>query len=153
MKLDRISGFFLFGLAVAVLIRSLTYPIGTLRKPGGGLFPLIAASILLCLSLILILQTFLSREKQKAKPAPFFPEKEAPKRIVFGFAGLLTYRYLLPVIGFGPATCVFIFLLSKVIGHYSWKLSVSFSIGAAVVSYYLFQIWLKIPMPIPLVRF
>lgn len=153
MKVDRVSGISLFVLGVAVLVKSLTYPLGTFRKPGGGLFPLIASIILIGLSSILILQAFLSKEDEKNIRAPFFPEKEAPRRIIFGFVALLAYRYLLPLIGFGLSTCVFIFILSRFLGKYSWKVSAFFSVVTAVASYYLFQVWLKIPMPAPAIRF
>lgn len=153
MKLDRISGIFLFILGVVVFLKSLSYPLGNFHRPGGGLFPLIASILLMGLSATLTLQAFLSKEGEKAAPAPFFPEKDAPKRIIFGFVALLAYRYLLPVIGFGPSTFAFIFILSKFLGKYGWKGSTFFSVVAAASSYYLFQVWLKIPMPIPALRF
>jgi hypothetical protein len=153
VKLDRISGIFLFILGVVVFLKSLSYPLGNFRRPGGGLFPLIASILLMGLSAALILQAFLSQEGKKADPIPFFPEKDAPKRIIFGFVALLAYRYLLPVIGFGPSTFAFIFILSKFLGKYGWKVSTFFSLVAAAASYYLFQVWLKIPMPIPALRF
>jgi hypothetical protein len=60
---------------------------------------------------------------------------------------LLAFRYLLPVIGFAPSTLFFIFLMTKVLGHYSWRFSILFSVLTASIAYYLFQVWLKIPMP------
>ncbi|MGA2955203.1 MAG: tripartite tricarboxylate transporter TctB family protein [Thermodesulfobacteriota bacterium] len=153
MKLDRVSGIFLFMLGAGVFLKSLSYPLGNFRRPGGGLFPLIASILLMGLSATLTLQAFLSKEGEKAAPAPFFPEKDAPKRIVLGFVALLAYRYLLPVIGFGPSTFAFIFILSKFLGKYGWKVSTFFSLVSAASSYYLFQVWLKIPMPIPALRF
>ena len=153
LKLDRISGIFLFILGIAVFLKSLSYPLGNFRRPGGGLFPLIASILLMGLSVALALQAFLSPEGKKASPTPFFPERDAPKRIILGFVALLVYRYLLPFIGFGPSTFVFIFILSKFLGKYGWKVSSFFSLVTAAASFYLFQVWLKIPMPIPLLRF
>ena len=153
VKLDRISGIFLFILGVVVFLKSWSYPLGNFRKPGGGLFPLIASILLIGLSAGLTLQAMLSKEAKEAAPVPFFPEKDAPKRIIFGFVALLAYRYLLPVIGFGPSTFAFIFILGKFLGKYGWKASTFFSLVAAAASYYLFQVWLKIPMPIPALRF
>ena len=149
MNREKITGIFLFGLGVAVFLKSLTYPLGTLRKPGGGLLPLIASVLLMGLSALLTLQAFRGREVDKSSESPFFPEKEAPRRILLGFAGLLAYRYLLPVIGFAGSTAVFIFFLSRFLGRYSWIMSIVFAGITAVVSYYLFQVWLKIPMPTP----
>jgi len=150
---DRVTGIILFLLGLGVCWKSLTYPLGSLRRPGGGLFPLIASILLMGLSAIITTQAFLTKDSEKAVQAPFFPEKEAPQRICFGFAALLGYRYLLPVIGFAPSTCFFIFILSKFLGKYGWKVSIFFSLVTAVVAYYLFEVWLKIPMPRTIIRF
>jgi putative tricarboxylic transport membrane protein len=150
MKRDQISGIFLLGVGVAVFLKALAYPLGTLRKPGGGLFPLIASILLIGLAALLTIQAFRGKEDGRDSRAPFFPEKEAPRRILFGFAGLLAYRYLLPVIGFAPSTGIFIFFLSRFLGKYSVAFCLVFALITAVISYYLFQVWLKIPMPIPI---
>jgi len=147
MNREKITGIFLFGLGLAVLLKSLTYPLGNLRKPGGGLFPLIASVLLMGLSALLTVQAFRGKEVDKSSQSPFFPEKEAPRRIILGFAGLLGYRYLLPVIGFAPSTAVFIFFLSRFLGRYSWVWSLVFAAITAGGAYYLFQVWLRIPMP------
>jgi putative tricarboxylic transport membrane protein len=150
MNRDQISGIFLFALGVGVFWKSLTYPLGTLRKPGGGLFPLVASVLLLGLAALLTIQAFRGKEDDRDSRLSFFPEKEAPRRILLGFAGLLAYRYLLPVIGFAPSTGVFIFFLSRFLGKYSVAFCLVFAAITAVFSYYLFQVWLKIPMPIPI---
>ena len=149
MNREKITGIFLFGLGLAVFLKSLTYPLGTLRKPGGGLFPLMASVLLMGLCALLTLQVFRGKEVDKSSQFPFFPEKEAPRRILLGFAGLLGYRYLLPVIGFAPSTGVFIFFLSRFLGKYGRGVSILFAVLTAVAAYYLFQVWLKIPMPRP----
>ena len=150
MNRDQISGIFLLGLGVAVFLKSLSYPLGTLRKPGGGLFPLVASVLLLGLAALLTIQSFRQKEDGQGPRTSFFPEKEAPRRILLGFAGLLAYRYLLPVIGFAPSTGVFIFFLSRFLGKYSVAFCLGFAVITAVITYYLFQVWLKIPMPIPI---
>jgi len=150
---DLISGIILLVVGAAVFLKSLSYPIGTFRTPGAGLFPLIASILLLSLSAILTLQAFLSRKGKGLAPAPFFPEKGASRRILLGFAGLVGYRYLLPVVGFAPSTGIFILFLIKFLGGYGWKASIFFSVVTAVIAYYLFQVWLKIPMPLPILRF
>ena len=153
MNREKITGIFLLGLGLAVFLKSLTYPTGTLRKPGGGLFPLIASVLLMGLSALLTVQAFRGKAVDHSSQFPFFPEKEAPRRILLGFAGLLGYRYLLPVIGFAPSTGVFIFVLSRFLGKYGWVASIVFAVLTAVAAYYLFQVWLKIPMPRPVYGF
>ena len=145
MKRDRISGILLFGLGLAVCLKSLTYPLGDFRRPGGGLFPLIASIFLMGFSALLTVQAF--RAKSAEKETPFFPEKEAPRRILMGFAALLGFRYLLPLIGFTPSAAVFIFFLGRFLGKYGWRVSAAFAVLTAFAAHYLFEVWLKIPMP------
>ncbi len=147
VKREKITGIFLFALGLAVFIKSLTYPLGTLHKPGGGFFPVIASVLLMGLSAFLTLQAFRGKALDASSGTPFFPEKDAPRRVLLGFAGLLGYRYLLPVIGFAPSTGVFIFCLSRFLAKYGWGISGIFAVLTAVAAHYLFQVWLKIPMP------
>lgn len=151
--LDLISGVVLLVVGTALFFKSLSYPVGTFRTPGAGLFPLSASILLLILSAILTLQAFLSKKGKGLAPVPFFPEKKTPRRIFLGFAGMIAYRYLLPVVGFVPSTGLFIFFLIKFLGGYGWKTSLFYAVVMALVAHALFQVWLKIPMPLPLLRF
>ncbi|MCE5263654.1 MAG: tripartite tricarboxylate transporter TctB family protein [Deltaproteobacteria bacterium] len=153
MKLDRITGIFFSILGVAVVLSvSLSYPLGTLHEPGGGFFPLIGSVLLLGLSLLLTCQSFAKKkDPEESAEAPFFPSRETPWRILSVFVALLGYRYLLPVIGFAPITGIFIFFLARFLGHFGWTTSVIFGVATAVVSYYLFQVVLKVPMPVPMI--
>ncbi len=153
LNIDRICGIVLFSLGLGICLKSLTYPVGSFRSPGGGLFPLLASIILMALAGILTIQAFLKKEAKEKERAPFFSGKEAPKRIFLGFIALLGFRYLLPVIGLGPSTFIFIFFLAKFLGHYNWRVSIPFSLATAVAAYYLFQVWLKIPMPRTIIGF
>jgi len=151
-KTDLISGIVLFALGLGIFLKSLTYPIGSFRSPGGGLFPLLASIILMALAGIITIQTFFRKDTEEALKTAFFTTKGAPSRILLGFIALLGFRYLLPLIGFGPSTFLFILFLAKYLGHYSWKMSIFFSVLTALVAYYLFQVWLKIPMPQGILR-
>ena len=46
-NLDLISGIILLVAGAALFLKSLSYPIGTFRTPGAGLFPLIASILLI----------------------------------------------------------------------------------------------------------
>ena len=150
-NIDRISGLFLLGLGIGVFLVSFTYPIGTLRAPGGGLFPLLASILLMALAGVITIQAFMKKQGETTKP--FFSGKEALKRVLIGLVALLGFRYLLPFIGFGFSAFLFVLFLAKYLGHYNWKVSLLFSALTAVAAYYLFQVWLKVPMPTPFLRF
>jgi hypothetical protein len=102
------------------------------------------------LSAGLVIQAFWQKKTEMLAQPPFFPEKKSLQRISLGFGCLLAYRYLLPFIGFAISTGIFIFLLSKLLGRYNWFISLAFALLTAIGAYFLFQVWLKIPMPRPI---
>src|SRR5512136_2815350 len=127
MMRDRISGIVFILIGAGVFIASLNYPVGTLPKPGGGFFPLLAAALLLVLSIIFTLESFTRRTDSGHMP-PFFPARETPRRILFGVAALVAYRYLIPIIGFALSTGLFILLLGRFLENFSWKRSLLFAL-------------------------
>jgi putative tricarboxylic transport membrane protein len=145
---DRLSGIILFLFGLAVFLKSLSYPLGSIHSPGAGVFPVLASILLMVIAAALVINSYLKREEKGALKAPFFPSEETPKRILYGIISLVVFRYLLPVIGFAPSTFLLIFFMGKFLAHYNWKVNIFFSFLTALVSYYLFQIWLSIPMPI-----
>ena len=146
-NLDRMSGLILLALGIFIFSKSFEYPFGTIKLPGAAVFPLLASSLLIIISGSIVISSFL---KSKGGPSPavlFSYSKEDLGRVILGIGSLVAYRYLLPSIGFAPSTFLFLFILIKWLGRYSWKISILFSLFTAVVCYYLFQIFLKIPMP------
>lgn len=155
MNIDRISGIILFLFGLVICLKSLSYQLKSLKplsSPGPFSLSLLASLFLVILSVFIIINSFPKKDKIEASKAPFFPGKEAPKRILIGLVSLMAFRYLLPVIGFAPSTFLFIFSLAIFLGHYSWKVSLFFSSLTALVVYYFFQVWFKIPMPIGIFR-
>ena len=146
--LDLPSGGILFLFGLGICVKSLGYPLGSLRAPGAGLFPLLASIPLMIFSGVLVIHSLLKKEnKANVSKASFFSAREAPKRILLGFVSLVAFRYLFAVIGFAPSAFCFILFLVRFLGHYSWKVSLLFSVLTALVAYYLFQVWLMIQMP------
>jgi hypothetical protein len=151
--LDSVSGAILFFFGLVICLTSLRYPLGSLHSPGAGFFPLSASILLMALATVLVLTSFVKRKAMDGPKASFFSGKEAPRRILLAFLALVAYRYLLPILGFGPATFVFFSLVVKRLGHYSWRVSLLFSFLAALGAYSLFQVWLKVQMPVGMFNF
>lgn len=152
MMRDRISGIVFSLIGASVLVASLSYPVGTLQKPGGGFFPLLAAALLLGLSIVFTFRSFTRSIGETGAVGSFFPARETPRRILFGVLALVAYRYMIPVIGFAPATGIFILVLARFLENAGWTRSLLFAVLTAAASYYLFQVVLKINMPVPLIR-
>ena len=146
-SLDQMSGLLLLAFGVMILVKSIEYPFGNFQMPGAAVFPILAASLLIIISGAIVISSLLKAKGARGPSVSAPPSRKAFGRVVIGVGALLAYRYLLSLIGFAPACFLFILLLAKALGRYSWKTSLLFSVVTAVVCYYLFQIFLKIPTP------
>jgi len=146
-SLDRISGIILFLLGLGICLKSVTYPVGSFKAPGGGLFPLLISIILMGLSGLMTIQTFGEKDKWEALKGSFIPRKDSYRKIFIGVIAMLSFRYLLPVIGFALSSFIFIFFVATFLSKYRWNVSLLFSVLTTLVFYSLFQLWLKVPMP------
>ncbi len=93
-NLDRITGIVLFLIGLGICLKSLTYTVGSLRSPHAGFFPLLNSFIMMGLSALMTVQTFLKKDTGEASKARFSPSEGASKRIIIGFMILVGFRYL-----------------------------------------------------------
>ena len=143
-KNDLISGLFLSVCGIMIVIMSLRFPIGTFDNPGYGLFPLFIGILLSILSIVLFIRSIL--RSPSGREAPSGGHKRLYKVIAVIFFMLL-YALTLDWLGFLLVTFVLLFLLFKVIGDLSLKLSVGGAIGTSFISYLLFKVLLNVPLP------
>lgn len=138
---------FVFGAVTAAL--SLQYPLGTLRMPGSGFFPLVLGLMLMGLAAAHAFKLHLERP-QPAPPAP--PEAAAVRpdegtRRVLLFIGIVALATaLLHSIGYVAASFLLMLGLLRVLGV-RWGTAALLAAAAAVAAHVLFVRWLHIPMP------
>lgn len=153
MKRDETAGIiviFLCGCLTVIL--SLRMPIGTLRAAGTGLFPLCLGALLMLLSLLSFLRTFLNiQEDRKAQETCGEETKiAAPGSIkqILMFGGVVVLVMLFfNTAGYLLSAFFLMLLLIRVLGVKRWTVNVPVSLITAVGSYFLFVHWLKIPLP------
>ncbi|MDA8125247.1 MAG: tripartite tricarboxylate transporter TctB family protein [Deltaproteobacteria bacterium] len=138
----------LFWLLFAVVMgqQASRLPMGEMREPGAGFFPLliaVATGILALLALI---------EALKTKPTPL--QEEAPSdepfrwwSIAIILLALIAYALTLPTAGFLLNTFLFMLLLVKVIEPQSWTKSLLAAVVTAVVSELFFNVLLNAQIP------
>ncbi|WP_324012186.1 tripartite tricarboxylate transporter TctB family protein [Microbacterium sp. JZ37] len=121
----------------AVLATSLG--IGTLAKPGPGLWPLAVSAVVVILALAQLVAGRHGGDGEKFMRASWMAAA--------GFASLVAYVALLPVIGFEIPTLLLAFLWLRVLGHERWILSIVGSVLIVVGFYLVFVVALKTSIP------
>jgi hypothetical protein len=135
---------FLFGAATVYF--SLQMPIGTFRAAGSGLFPLGLGILLMGLSMILVIKSWVPRKPMEGKkPTPTVPR--SAKQVIL-FSGAVALAILLfQTLGYPLVSFLLLLALLRILGVKQWVYGVSLSLFTAIGVYILFVLWLQIPLP------
>ena len=143
---DQLSSLLLILFSLFVCIGSYRYSIGTLHKPGPGFFPFWGGLILGLLSFSHFLIVTTKRRKEIRESEPVAPGKRW-KNLILPLVVLFAYPSFLPVIGFLLTTFLFIVVLLRFVEPVRWSMILKVAIGVTIVSYFIFQYWLKMQFP------
>lgn len=129
---DRITGVVFIAISVILINTLKTAPYE------GRVFPLILLYTLIGLSLLLIIR------KKQSKGTPFEKIREA----LVGAAFIVVYTILLPLIGFIPATFIFLAGAIYATGYRASKLRIAvLSVLITFITYGVFGVLLRISLP------
>lgn len=144
-KFDRFGGALWLTLGIFICIMSLRLGIGDLHMPGAGFAPLIAGTLLAVSGLIMILSTF-SRQFVDEKISSLLVTK-GKRDPIFALSALFGYMLLLEYLGFLITSFIFLMALFKIKDTKRWAGPLGITISTVVVSYLVFYMWLKLPLP------
>lgn len=143
---ERIGGalIFLFGAVTAYF--SLRMPIGTFRAAGSGLFPLGLGILLMGLSILLLAKAYVQRKPLSEKK----PRSEVPrsaKQVIFFIGAIVLATLFLKHLGYPLMSFLLLVALLRILGERRWAYNLSLSLLTATGTYFLFVLWLQIPLP------
>jgi putative tricarboxylic transport membrane protein len=115
------------------------YGLGTLRRPGAGLWPFVISTLIVALSLVLLVIGRKLEDSERFTRTSLL--------VLVGVASLVAFAALLPTIGFEIPALLLCALWLKVLGGESWRSTVLVSIGTVAAFYLLFLYGLRIPLP------
>ena len=147
MNRDEVIGgalLLLFGAVTAYF--SLRMPVGTFRTAGSGLFPLGLGILLMGLSIVLLIKTG-AQGKSVAEKRPSDELSQSAKQVIL-FTGTIALAVLLfKELGYPLMSFLLLLALLRILGVKSWAYSLSLSLLTATGAYFLFVVWLQIPLP------
>ncbi len=119
-------------------------PMGEMKDPGAGFFPLLIGLLTGLLALIALFHSI------REKTGPSAPSPKEPFRwwnLVVILAALVAYALTLTTLGFMINTFLFMMLLLKVIEPQTWKKAVMAALITAVTSDLFFNVLLGAQIP------
>jgi len=134
----------LIGLAVFILLEAGKLSFGSLRVPRTAFFPVILATLLLILSLILLAQALRSAPTGRG---PERIEVEGWFRIGATLATMVGFAVVLERLGFLLSTFLLMVLLLRAIEPQAWPKVIAVALMTSLVAYTIFGWLLGIPLP------
>jgi putative tricarboxylic transport membrane protein len=125
------------GLAGAALAYG--YGLGTLQRPGAGLWPFIVSMLIVALSLVLLVIGRHLQDTEKFTRASLL--------VLIGLATFVGIGVLLPIIGFEIPSLLLCVVWLKLLGGESWRSTAIVSLMTVSAFYLLFLYGLHIPLP------
>ncbi len=113
--------------------------------PGPGFFPLWMGILLGALSIGWFVQV--SMTPQGPIEVGFIPDRNAVTRIVSIILALVVLSALLEILGFQLTGFLFLLFLLFALGRQHPLLTLVLSLAGSFGTYYLFKVWLQVPLP------
>ena len=111
--------------------------------PQSGYFPFYVGLLICISSGVLLVQALLKLKADRG----VFVERGQLRQVLLILVPSTVYVLGVQLIGIYVSSAVFIGLFMKVLGRYSWPHSAAVSLGVSVISFLLFEVWFKIPLP------
>jgi putative tricarboxylic transport membrane protein len=144
---DLIGSVVLIFIGIGVVIGSIRLHVGTPLMPQPGFFPFLGGLLLAGLSLVLLVQGWLGRDKAPRQPleaGAAFGEWRRPLILVVSMG---VYTAVLEWMGYVLPTMALAVLILRVLRVTSWKVLILTSVGLSVGTYVLFGRLLGIDLP------
>jgi len=125
------------GLTGAVLAYG--YGLGTLKRPGAGLWPFAVSMLIVALSLLLLVIGRHLQDSEKFTRASLL--------VLVALATFVGAAVLLPLIGFEIPGLLLCVVWLKLLGGESWRTTAIVSLTTVAAFYLLFLYGLRIPLP------
>ena len=142
---DQVSAFLWFVLALAILLASIPYGIGSLGSPGTGFLPFLTGLAMgIFASIGLLHSTWRLRQGEGWKPKI---KGLKWRKSLLVLAALAAYVLLLRPLGFSLSTALFVGFLLRTIQPQKWTVVLAGGLAAAAGSFLVFEVWLQAQLP------
>ena len=142
------EGIFWIGIGVIICILALGFDLGSFHEPGPGFVAFLAGLFVSGVGLIMILSITFSKPSLLKMPDAVHPFRTISwPRLIYTVGLLLGYILFLNTLGYILATFLLMWGMFYDQGRKNWVSSFLFSILTVLISYLIFEVWLRCQLP------
>jgi ABC-type phosphate/phosphonate transport system permease subunit len=146
---DLISSVVFFCVGLFIVLYAPQFDLGSLRSPGSGFMPFLSGLIVCGLATTTFLRAFFDKSDEVEK---IWAEVKLLK-LISTILILIAYAFLISLLGYIICSFFLILFLTRYIGSQTWPKSVLLGVLSSILSYLLFETWLKAQLPIGILGF
>ncbi|MCE5265591.1 MAG: tripartite tricarboxylate transporter TctB family protein [Deltaproteobacteria bacterium] len=151
MNAEKVAGIFWLAFSSLVMFGSYQMGLGSLQAPGSGFLAFLAGAFVFLMALIVLVQTFISKDQQ-SKLGALWSESKWRKSMMVGLL-ILAYILALERLGFLLTSLMMMFVMFKWVEKFSWKKASLVTVIVVGCAYLLFSVLLKASLPRGLLDF
>ena len=140
---DLISSAILFFIGLFICLYALQFGLGRLGTPGPGLMPFLTGLVICGFSSITFVRAFLNKSSKIEE----IWANVKPQKLISTILIMVIYALVLERIGFIICTFFLILILVHYAGSRTWFVSILCGGLSSILSYLLFETWLKAQIP------
>jgi len=138
-KHDIYPVFFWVALSLFVMFGSCKLGLGTFKNAGSGLMPFLLGIILLLVSVLFAVKSFIEVQTRKAIALDIVSDGVKLWKVALVSGSLIAYALLLEKLGFQVSTLLLLLILFRTAGSRKWKFILAASILTMIVTYLIFS--------------
>lgn len=142
-KSSIITTFLFLVFALGAFNEARKLPFGRVSAPQPGFFPLILSVLLVIISVLVLGQS----RKARGEDSGAWSEMSW-KKIGLALGALFTFALLFESLGYLVTTFLFVTFLMRAVDREKWRLAIAVAFSASFISYLLFGLLLKTPLPV-----
>ena len=142
----RVGTIFWLLIGVYTIVGGLRLGIGSIRQPGPGFIFLLAAALLVFLSLIDLARTFSGKVRTVRDEEPLWSNVRW-RKVLMVLAGMLIYVLLFKFLGFLVDSLLLMIFLFKAVEPMKWRTAIIGSLLTILIAQGVFKLWLRVPFP------
>jgi hypothetical protein len=136
---QTVAGLVTLGIGILGAVLAYGYGLGSLRRPGPGLWPMVVSVLIIALSVVLLVVGRGLTDTERFSRSSALP--------LAGLATFVALGFLLPVVGFEIPALALCIVWLRFLGGESWRSTIVVSVCTVAAFYALFLYGLRIPLP------
>lgn len=147
---EYISSIILLLLSIASITEASRLPFGSLSAPHSGFFPLVLAILLGIISLVLLVNTILKKNRKEESSLTLV--SGSLKRIGLVIGALFIFAFFFERLGYIISTFFLIAFLLRVIEPQKWWVVILEALLGSLLSYFIFGVLLNTSLPVGILK-